>query len=207
MLDEHIRSKIQKLFTLADCGTGNEAETALRKAREIMAEYRVTEKDVKLHAIDIPAGKRKKKWQVFLIRSCAVFSGVCAFAKPKSFSVYGDETGVNVAAELFYYLKGEIERRTKESGMQGLRQRNSFRTGCVSAIYAKMEKMDGWRDMEDKAKKVLDNYSLNKKSYRYSKTVADPSFVYGVSAGSKINLNRQAGHSAASGFLTGGVIK
>jgi hypothetical protein len=204
MLSEQVRSKIQKLFTLAERGTGSEAETALRKAREIMAEYGATGEDVKLHFIDIPAGKRKAKWCLFLIRSCATFSGVCAFVKSKKFSFYGDEIGVNVAAELFYYLKGEIERQVKKSGMQDLRQRNSFRIGCVCAIEVKMEKVDGWRDMENKAQKVADDYFPDRKSYRYSNTVVDPSFVCGVSVGSKINLNRQAGHSAASGFLTGG---
>jgi hypothetical protein len=201
MTGENTRRKIQKLFETAELGEGNEAEIALRKAREFMRAYGLTEDDINLHVLDVPVG-RKEKWITMLCRSCAEFSGVACLAGRESIAFAGDKTGASVAAELFNYLKGEINRRTEKSGATGRRRKNDFRIGCVIGIDGKMEKTEGWRDMKEKRRRIIENHFRDKKIWTERKRYVDPdSYRAGQEAGKGISLGRQAGYSGAAGFL------
>jgi hypothetical protein len=198
---ENIRRKIQKLFEAAELGEGNEADIALRKAREFMMSYGLTEDDINLHVLDVPTG-RKEKWIIMLCRSCAEFSGVACLAGRENVAFAGDKIGASVALELFNYLKGEINRRTEKSGAAGRKRKNDFRVGCVIGIEDKMEKTEGWRDMKEKRRHIIEKHFRDKKIWTERKRSVDrDSYRAGQKAGEDINLGRQAGYSGAAGFL------
>jgi hypothetical protein len=203
-VNENIRAKIQKLFSMAERGHGNESDVALRKAREIMDSYGITPKDLEIHILDVPL-KRKEKWIVMLFHLCADFSGVVGLAGRDSMALAGDDLGVNVAMELFGYLKNEINRRTKTSGVRGLKPKNDFRIGCVAGIGGKMEKLGGWRDMKEKANRIIKEHFSKKKIYpERVRQVDHDVFNSGIEAGTDININRQAGERGVKGFLEEG---
>jgi len=203
MIDENIRSKIQKLFVLADKGTGNEAEVALKKALELMQSYGITENDVNIYRFDIPCSAKKERWLLMLHNLCSTFSGVVPLLNYKKFTFAGDEIGVNVAGGLFHYLKGEIERQTNMQNIKGRRLKTDFRIGCIIGIYKKMEKLGGWRDMQLKRKYTEDKYfSSMKESSLNKRFFLELYFNAGIVAGNGININRQtAGTTAAKGLL------
>jgi len=158
MINENILSKIQKLFVLAGAGSANESDVALNKALILMQSYGLTHVDVDIYYSHIPASKRNELWLSELHSLCAQFSGVVPLLSCKKLSFAGDEIGVNVASELFFYLRGEIERQAKKQCIKGRRLKNDFRIGCVIGIYKNMEKLGGWRDMQLKKKNFESKY-------------------------------------------------
>ena len=205
MMNENLRSKIKKLFEMAEMGTVNEAEVAFRMAHKLMAENGITQDDVKLYTIDFPAPKRKARWLTMLFDACGTFSGVCAMFMLVKFIYAGDEIGVNVARELFTYLKNEIDRQLKKQNIKGTKLKNSFRIGCVFGLIGKMEVLGGWRDMKDRRKRVQLTHYSNVKTHRADKIYVDGgAYTSGQAHGADININRQAAGVGASVGLIGG---
>ena len=201
MNKDKLLEKIQKLFAMAEMGFGNEAEIAMRKALELMQEHGLQEKDVKLFTAEIPM-RRKERWLCFLHSICAHFSGVVGLIGNTHFKFAGDEIGVNVAKELFYYLKNEINRLSKNTA--GRKQKNDFRIGCVIGLQRKFEKLGGWCDMERKQEKVKEEYfkGIKEMSLRQRQSIDFSYAISGLEAANTININRQAGTHAPCGLIS-----
>jgi hypothetical protein len=202
MVDEKLATKITKLFAMAARGTENEACVALEKARALMEAHGLTQKDIQLFTADIPAKKRKQRWVCMLHNLVADFSGVVSISAYKTLVFAGDELGVNVARELFYYLKNEMLRKTSGAEITGMKAKNDFKIGVVQGLYGRMEKLGGWRDMKLKRDETRKKHFSNLKEARKSKTYVDHDiFNAGKQEAENINLNRQAGHSGIKGYL------
>jgi uncharacterized lipoprotein YehR (DUF1307 family) len=205
MVNENLVKKITKLLAMATRGTGNEADIALKKAQTIMEEHGLTQKDIELFTIDIPDTKRKQRWVCILSELVATFSGVVSISAYKMFIFAGDEIGVNVARELFYYLKNEIIRKTSENKITGRKKGYDFKIGLVRGLYKRMEAVGGWRDMKQKRNEIIKgHFSQLKKKPITSRCVDGDIYELGKGMAQEINLNRQTGYSGASGFLPGG---
>jgi len=205
MISEHLQAKIKKLLSMAELGTGNEAEVAMIKTRELMQAHGVTQDDVNLYTKDIPAAKRKEKWLCLLTELCSAFSGVGCLVMRNMFCLVGDEIGVNVGYEMYVYLKNEIERRAKKEGIKGRKLKNDFRIGCVIALREKFEKLGGWRDMLEKRKRVRETHFKNIKTYHGNVRYVNSDYLdAGKESGADININRQAGVNANAGFISSG---
>jgi hypothetical protein len=208
MISENMRQKIVKLFAMAEGGYGNEAEIAMKKAYRFMREYGVTRDDVELAITEIPEKRCVQRWRIFLHNLCATSCGVAGVTGRRRFYFMGDEIGVNVARELYLYLYGEIERITAASPISGLRAKNEFRIGIVSGLHERLENSIGWRDMKERKKAVIKKHLSRVKEKRlgaYDILMRDY-IEAGMKASKEININRQAGHSGASGFLEGGIV-
>jgi len=204
MIDEKLRSKIKKLFDMANMGTENEADVALSMARKLMAENGITQDEANLFVIEFPAPQRKARWLQMLFDTCGTFSGVVAMYRRVKFVFAGDEIGVNIAQELFNYLRNEIDRQLRKQNIKGTRLKNSFRVGCVIGIIAKMEKLGGWRDMKARRNQVVLTHYSNVKTHRANKIyVNEGAYVSGQAHGADININRQAAGVGASVGLIG----
>jgi hypothetical protein len=170
-----------------------------------MEKHGLTEKDVELFTIDIPEKKRKERWVWMLHEVSATFSGVASISAYKLLVFAGDELGVNVARELFCYLKNEIIRKTEKNNIAGRKQKNDFRIGIVLGLGERMMTLGGWRDMLRKRDEVIKNHFSKFKSKSMGKRYIEKSFLdYGKNEAQDISLNRQAGHNGANNFLTGG---
>jgi hypothetical protein len=202
MVDEKLLAKIRKLFAMAEMGTKNEAEVAMQKAHELMKAHGVTKDEVKLFTTDVNAPVRKAKWVTMLAQLCAEFSGVVSYFSRRYFCFAGDEIGANVAKELFIYLKKEIERQLEKENIKGQRGKNSFRIGCVISLFEKMEKFGGWRDMQERRKRVQEKYFSKMKIKQDRKVGVDRNyFNSGKQSGADININRQTGVNHRAGFI------
>jgi hypothetical protein len=189
---------------MATRGTGNEAEVALKMARALMDKHGLTQDDIELFTVDIPEKKIKQRWVCMLHDLVPTFSGVASISAYKLLVFAGDELGVNVARELFYYLKNEILRKTSEAEIIGRKAKNDFKTGVVAGLHERMEKIGGWRDMKLKRREVTKKHFSKMKRKNAGKLYVDGDiFDIGKRAAQNINLSRQAGYST-SGFLAGG---
>jgi hypothetical protein len=123
----------------------------------------------------------------------------------KRYVYAGDEIGANVANELFAYLKNEIERRLKKQNIKGQKLKNDFRVGCILGIQKNIERLGGWRDMQEKRRRVYKKHFSNIKPFRGAATISvnKNTFLAGMESGADININRQAGVDARAGFLEG----
>jgi hypothetical protein len=205
MINEKLVKKITKLLAMATKGTGNEAVIALKKARALMEEHGLTQDDIELFTVDIPETKRKQRWVCMLHYLVSTFSGVVSISGYKTLIFAGHELGVNVARELFYYLKNEILRKTSETEIVGRKGKNDFKIGIVMGLHERMEKIGGWRDMELKRHEVTKKYFSKMKCKDRGKHYVDRDiFDIGKQAAENIDLNRQAGYNGASAFLAGG---
>jgi hypothetical protein len=205
MISENTRQKIQKLFTMAERGEGNEAAVALEKARRLMQAYGLIESDVELFVIIIPEKKRKQRWVVTLHDLCGYFCGVASLNGYKKLIFGGDELGVNVARELFFYLKNEVVRKTSEK-IIGQKLKNDFRMGVVLGLHERMKECGGWLDMREKRKKTIEKHFS--KCEKISPPVRHVDGMYyqaGFDKAKEINLSRQAGYNGSAGALTGGL--
>jgi hypothetical protein len=205
MVNENLVKKITKLLAMATRGTGNEAEVALKMARALMDKHGLTQDDISLFTADIPEKKVKQRWVCMLHDLVSSFSGVVSISAYKLLIFAGDELGVNVARELFYYLKDEILRKTAETKMATRKAKNDFKIGIVIGLHERMEKIGGWRDMELKRREITKKYFQKMKRGGGGKHYVDRDiFDIGKQEAQNINLNRQAGYSGASGFLAEG---
>jgi hypothetical protein len=202
MIDETKKIKIQKLFAMAEMGTGNEAEVALKKARLLLQELGISREDAELFTADIPCGKRKQRYILHLHEICSIFCGVVSISGYKMLVFAGDELGVRVAKELFTYLKKEIIRKTSEKPYMKCKLKNDFMIGMVMGLYEKMKECGGWRDMQV-IRQVLKekHFSKTKQQKLVTRYVAADYYLNGKKTGKEINLSRQAGYSGASLFL------
>jgi hypothetical protein len=202
MITENLRGRIRKLLQMAEMGTGNEAEVAMAKVREIMLEHGVTEGEARLFRRVIFAPARKAAWLGMLARLCGDFSGVVSLEGYKHFVFAGDEIGVDVAVELYDYLKNEMKRQLKKKHITGRRARNSFRTGLIMSVWDKLEKTGGWRDLEEKVERIRKELFPNVETRRSGKTAVIGSMYHaGIKSGAEINVNRQAGAVAGAGYI------
>jgi hypothetical protein len=205
MVSQELVQKITKLLAMATRGTGNEAEVALKKAGELMEAHGLTQGDIELFTADIPDTKRKQRWVCYLSSMAATFSGVVCIDSYKMFIFAGDELGVNVARELFFYLKKEILRKTLESKIVGRKGKHDFKIGVVIGLRERLERLGGWRDMKLKQNEIRKKHFAELKSKpSLGKRYVNGSFLeIGRQEAENISLNRQAGYSGASGYLEG----
>ena len=203
---EILLEKIRKLLSMAEGGTGNEADIAMKKLNNLMQTHGITKDDINLFESDIPAPVRMERWLRLLVGMCGDFSGVCVLGGRKIFTFAGDETGVRIANELYIYLKREIERKLKCNHIKGRKPRNDFRLGCVIGLGEKMERLGGWRDMQEKKERIREKYFLNLKTRGKCRNIHVNRQLYeaGKQNGEDINISRQAsGGNSNAGLISG----
>jgi hypothetical protein len=187
---------------MGELGTGNEAEIAMKKAREFMQTYGISQDKVNLNDVFIPVPKRRIKWLIILAELCSEFSGVCCFLSYKKIIFTGDEMGVNIAGELFDYLKNEIKRQLKKKKIKVQKFKNDYCYGCVVSLSERMREIGGWCDMQARRERLMEKYFSENKILKSRKSSVDRNSYYsGIESGSKINLSRQAGVSVNAGYL------
>ena len=176
----------------------------MRKALDLMQANGISQDDVNLFIVSIPAPKRIDKWLSMLAQLCAEFSGVVSIFSYRMIKFGGDEIGVSVVKELFVYLKNEIARQIKKQKIKGRKAQNDFRIGCVIGLFEKMERLGGWRDMQEKRKRIEKKHFSHLKVKRgRAVSVSRHAFENGKESAADININRQAGVNANAGYIGG----
>jgi hypothetical protein len=202
MINENIRAKVRKLLDMAVMGTENEKKVAMEKVRELMAAHGITEADAKLFTVEMPAPIKKERWLISLFDICGQFSGVVPLFMRKKFQYAGDEIGVNVAQELFCYLRNELKRKLKASKLKSYHAKNDFRIGFVNGVHDQLKEVGGWRDMKEKSRQLIKTYFSEVREYKKRKiSVNEHFYEAGKTVGAKTSINRQAGININAGYL------
>jgi len=202
VINDNIRAKVRKLLDMAEMGTENEKIVAMEKVRELMKAHGITEDEAKLFTQKTPAPIRKERWLVTLLDICGQFSGVVSLIYRNEFKYVGDELGVNIAQELFCYLKNELKRKLKASKLKTPKAKRDFRMGFVIGVWENLEKVGGWRDMQEKSRQLSIKHFSDVREHHGRKIKVNPHFYdAGRTVGNDTNINRQAGVGLNAGYL------
>lgn len=142
MDNKNYREKIRKLLALAESPNEHEAKAALLKARQLMAEHKLTEaelkdverKEVKNVLTDITCSKRRNPWIVDL--SAVIGENYCCRGyrthgygrQTQEIGFVGFEDDVEICVEIFKYAVD-----CALSGIKQIKRENS----CYSSKYTK----------------------------------------------------------------------
>lgn len=183
MTDTKIISRISKLLALARDGgaTQHEAEMAMAKAQELMAENSLSLAMMEARTGNVEEGRTKEqtdkramyKWQRNLMEKLAYVNfchlqiryghvyKVSGKAKPIGYEIIGRESAVVAAQGMFDYLLSTISRlvmvevggdRTQHLSRSAV----SFREGCSDRICARLQQRhDDW--MREQARKARES--------------------------------------------------
>jgi hypothetical protein len=196
MVSDDIRRKIRKLLALAQSPFSAEAESAMRKARELMAEYDIAEGSVECTA-ERGEPRPKYSWEQALTASCYKRCNcVIVNMADGTYNLYGKEANLFLAKELSEYLISSIRRYAKRLALSRKEEREICETACAT-VYDRMRVSPSWAiDSEelDKSRELCQSelgrlktgrgFSMNRGS------------ELGASIGNRISLNKQAGGSA-----------
>jgi len=201
-MNDSVRTKIQKLFVMAERGCGNEAVVAMAKAQTLMKEYGLTDDDCKLYTVHT-GKKTKPAWQKSLAATVCGSCGVVCIITYYDYEFSGDEIGTTIAKELYEYLISAINRNVRKN-TKGLSRKlkDDYRSGIVQGISNKLHAGEGWRDMQKKRKEVSDKYFSNIGQAKLRTRYVDPKqYQNGRKGSENISLNRQSGCSMTHGFI------
>jgi len=216
MTKEEALEKVRKCLALAQSDNPNEAALALKKAREIMKSYAISEAEALEnkergeddYTLSFFAPNRLYAWKKRLAGSIVSYMGcVTVNSGFEGRFFYGREAQVMASNAMYDYLVKTINRLAKESGLKGRRALLSFRLGCAEKIYDRLEEQKK-RFMEyecealvvadfhkgtQKAKEkfLAENSDARPNNQSISTPIDSSAFDQGVEEGKNITLNEQ----------------
>jgi hypothetical protein len=193
MVSDDIRRKIRKLLALSQSPFSAEAESAMRKARELMAEYDIVEGTVDCTA-ERDAVKPKKAWEQALTSTCYRRCNCVVVNMPNgTYNFYGKEANLFLAKELSEYLIASIRRYAWQLALNKKEEREICESACAT-IADRMRTAPGWAVDQSEAEKsmALCKSELGNLTNSRGWAMSRGSDI-GCSVGNMINLNKQTG--------------
>lgn len=219
--EEDYKDKIRKLLALAESPNEHEARAALLKARQLMAEHKLTEaelkdpvkQEVKNVKTDITCSKRKNPWIVPL--SAVIGENYCCKgyrthgygAQTQSIGFVGFEEDVDICVSIFQYavdcVLSEIKRIKKENACYntsyGKRLCDSYGYGFVRGLTAAFEEQQkqnesGWGLVLVTPKEVLketENWGKQKFEAQAQRRIEGDAYAEGFSHGKQFKPERR----------------
>ena len=166
-----IKSKIKKLLALSKSPNENEAALALKKATELMAQYKINESEFSGYTMkSVKATKRYVEWRAIVANAVENLYVTYHYRNINTgeFIFYGEELDVFMSTEMFSYLIKTIDRMASRNIRKNAKYhfRQSYRSGLASRLYDRMEELGqncSWRNPEElaKAKQEICDYVNN----------------------------------------------
>lgn len=209
------KEKIRKLLALAESPNENEAKLALLKARQLMAEYKLSEAEVKdlskqevqKVVTDIFCSSRKNPWILPLSEvisenyCCKAFSRKEKYKQIRQVGFIGFRDDVEVCIAIFKYAMDcinsgiKIIRHRYGSSKETTIQRNNYAIGFVNGIEVafqrqQQENQSAWGLILTTPQQVLDAISgMEKQHYRPKvfQTVSRQEYFRGLEEGKKFD--------------------
>lgn len=186
--------KIKKLLKLGSSSNVNEAESALRKANDLLLQHNISNFESIENSKDIymaPALKVRRysqkertidnivsNFNVFTIWSqtetkrCP-FSGFLRDKGYQELQLSGDKVSVEVALWVASFLNSELDRlwnsAKKEFGLKGVRAKNSFFSGVSVGYKIKNSQLQKTEEMAEKSLIIKNNVAERAKKLIYKK--------------------------------------
>lgn len=211
-----IKSKIKKLLALSKSPNENEAALALKKATELMAQYKINESEFSGYTMkSVKATKRYVEWRAIVANAVENLYATYHYRNVNTgeFIFYGEELDVFMSTEMFSYLIKTIDRMAKQNIRKNAkyRFRQSYRSGLASRLYDRIEELGqkcSWCNPEElaKAKQEISDYVHNYRELSTSTAknvrVNMKAWCRGSFDADGISLNRQM--NASHGRLISG---
>lgn len=201
---ESVKRRVKKLLALSKSPNENEAASALRKANELMADYKLTAEQFSDYTkAKVKGTKRFIRWRVVLANAVENLYATYHYSDHEGNIVFiGEELDVFMSTEMYKYLVKTIDRMAKQNIRKNAKYkyRQSYRAGIASRLYDRMYELGqqcSWRNPKElKAqKKQIAEFvekqvaiELSKKKFEKANPTA---FLKGNNDANGINLSRQ----------------
>ena len=222
---ENVVLKIKKLLALSKSSNKNEAQVALMKAQELLAKYKLTQKEVEMQD-DIKILDKKSnisfstaKWKGILCKIIADNLGCYVYTLGNDVMFFGKEEDVNICEIMVEYAIDSIESESKsliwELKRQGKSARgvkNDYALGFIRGLKENFEQQkinnEEWGLVLAKDKNVIDNWNekvskSNMKTRKLNSNINGYKDVYnsGVKNGKSFNISDKVEHGKAKDRL------
>ena len=209
---EHIKRRVQKLLALSKSPNGNEAAAALEKARALMDEYYLEERECLYAKRPVKATKRLSRWRAVLSDAVAWLYCCASYRSTRTGMIvfYGESFDAFIAGEMYGYLSKTIGRITRQNIRKNTKTkyREQYKLGMAYRIYARIHDTGAaaaWAERRgEKLRAVTEamRKEISPADEDIKITGKGDGFMRGAKAGDGIQLNRQAtGHGGR--FLEG----
>lgn len=201
---ESVKRRVKKLLALSKSPNGNEAASALRKANELMADYKLTAEQFSEYTkAKVKGTKRFIRWRVVLANAVENLYATYHYTDHEGNIVFiGEELDVFMSTEMYKYLVKTIDRMAKQNIRKNAKYkyRQSYRAGIASRLYDRMYELGqqcSWRNPKElKAqKKQIAEFVEKQVAIETSKKKFEKANLLAFSKGNNdangINLSRQ----------------
>lgn len=201
---ESVKRRVKKLLALSKSPNENEAASALRKANDLMADYKlIAEQFFDYTKAKVKGTKRFIRWRVVLANAVENLYATYHYSDHEGSIVFiGEELDVFMSTEMYKYLVKTIDRMAKQNIRKNAKYkyRQSYRAGIASRLYDRMYELGqqcSWRDPKElkaQKKQVADfvekqvSISVSSKKFEKENPTA---FSKGNNDANGINLSRQ----------------
>ena len=201
---ESVKRRVKKLLALSKSPNENEAASALRKANDLMADYKLIAEQFSDYTKAKAKGtKRFIRWRVVLANAVENLYATYHYSDHEGNIVFiGEELDVFMSTEMYKYLVRTIDRMAKQNIRKNAKYkyRQSYRAGIASRLYDRMYELGqqcSWRnpkELKAQKKQIAEcvekqvAIETSKKKFEKANSTA---FSKGISDASGINLSRQ----------------
>ena len=201
---ESVRRRVKKLLALSKSPNENEAASALRKANELMADYKLTAEQFSDYTkAKVKGTKRSIRWRVVLANAVENLYATYHYTDHEGNIVFiGEELDVFMSTEMYKYLVKTTDRMAKQNIRKNAKYkyRQSYRAGIASRLYDRMYELGqqcSWRnpkELEAQKKQIAEfvekqvAVKTSKKKFEKANPLA---FSKGNNDANGINLSRQ----------------
>ena len=201
---ESVKRRVKKLLALSKSPNKNEAASALRKANELMADYKLTAEQFSDYTkAKVKGTKRFIRWRVVLANAVENLYATYHYSDHEGNIVFiGEELDVFMSTEMYKYLVKTIDRMAKQNIRKNAKYkyRQSYRAGIASRLYDRMYELGqqcSWRNPKElKAQKKQIAEFVEKQvaiitSKKKFEKANQTAFSKGNNDANGINLSRQ----------------
>lgn len=201
---ESVKRRVKKLLALSKSPNENEAASALRKANELMADYKLTAEQFSEYTkAKVKGTKRLVRWRVVLANAVENLYATFHYTDHAGNIVFiGEELDVFMSTEMYKYLVKTTDRMAKQNIRKNAKYkyRQSYRAGIASRLYDRMYELGqqcSWRnpkELETQQKQIAEfvekqvAIEASKKKFEKANLTA---FSKGNNDANGINLSRQ----------------
>lgn len=201
---ESVKRRVKKLLALSKSPNENEAASALRKANDLMADYKLTAEQFSEYTkAKVKGTKRLVRWRVVLANAVENLYATFHYTDHAGNIVFiGEELDVFMSTEMYKYLVKTTDRMAKQNIRKNAKYkyRQSYRAGIASRLYDRMYELGqqcSWRnpkELEAQQKQIaefVEKQVAIKTSKKKFEKVNPTAFSKGNNDANGINLSRQ----------------
>lgn len=164
---ESVKRRVKKLLALSKSPHEAEAESAMRKANELMTAYKISQKEISAFiSKSVKGTKRVSLWRTILANAVENVYATCHYGTSDGKVIfYGEELDVFMATEMYTYLCKTIDRMAKQNIRKNAKYnyRQSYRKGIADQLWNRMFYLGwncSWRSPEelDTQKKAVQEF-------------------------------------------------